>query len=335
MSVDEVLKGLDPAREVRQWPSVPDVDWATVADGPTREPAPARWRRRALLGAVVTSAAAVVGGVVIVQIAGPSAPAYAATPPPLRLQYAGTAPPARDGLLQLAAAVESAPAGTRPAGRYSFVQVGQWSLDLSSGEGRTEVAVVPQVISTWRAIDGSGKVATVTLNSADVGEQPDVQGLIAAAASGKTEVNAYAPGQLAAVVAEPVPTDVDALKRALYAHQPRVNGPESALRAVADLYRTTEVDQSVRVAALRFLARTDGVLLRGTVTDRLGRPGLAVSVDSEDDGTRDLLVFDRRTGLLLAHESMFLRRPERLPVKVPAVFAYVLYLDQDRRDRTT
>ncbi|MEU5565501.1 hypothetical protein [Micromonospora musae] len=107
------------------------------------------------------------------------------------------------------------------------------------------------------------------------------------------------------------------------------------MRAVADLYRNNAVDRDVRVAALRFLARADGLLLRGTVTDRLGRPGLGVSVDDSDKGTRDLLVIDRRTGLLLAHESMFLRRPERLPVKVPTVFGYVLYLDQDRRDHTS
>ncbi|MEU4552755.1 CU044_5270 family protein [Micromonospora violae] len=283
---------------------------------------------------MVASAAAVVGGMVIVQVTGPSAPVYAATPPPLQLQYAGAAPPARDELLRLAAAIESAPAGAPSAGRFSFVQVGQWSLDFSSGRGRTEVAMVPQLISTWRATDGSGKVATVSLDRADVGERPDVQGLIAAAARGNAEVDTYAAGQMGAVVAEPVPTDVDALERALYAHQPRSNGPQSAVRAVADLYRNNAVDQDVRVAALRYLARADGVLLRGTVTDRIGRPGLAVSVDS-DKGTRDLLVIDRRTGLLLAYESMFLRRPERLPVKVPAVFVYVLYLDQDRRDKTS
>ncbi|TDC37668.1 hypothetical protein E1211_09745 [Micromonospora sp. 15K316] len=288
-----------------------------------------------MVGAVVTSAAAVAGGLIIVQVTGPSAPVYAATPPPLQLQYADAAPPARDELLRLAAAIESTPAGARPTGRFSFVRVGQWSLDFSSGRGRTEVGMVPQLISTWRAADGSGKVATVTLDRAGVADAPDVQGLVDAAARGEAEVDAYAPGQMGAVVAEPVPTDVDALERALYAHQPRSNGPQSAVRAVADLYRNNTVDQDVRVAALRFLARADGVFLRGTVTDRLGRPGLGVSVDDPDKGTRDLLVIDRRTGLLLAHESMFLRRPEQLPVKIPAVFGYVLYLDQDRRDNTS
>jgi hypothetical protein len=178
-------------------------------------------------------------------------------------------------------------------------------------------------------------VSTVNLGRSDLRQRPNAEDLVAAAVRGVPDADIYGAGELAAVVADPVPTDVNALEKALYAHQPRVNGPKSAVRAVADLYRTTEVDWGVRVAALRFLARTDGVLLRGTVTDRLGRQGLAVSVDSDNGGTRDLLVFDQRTGLLLAYESMFLRRPERLPVRVPAVFAYVLYLDQDRRADTT
>ncbi|MEV4497754.1 CU044_5270 family protein [Micromonospora arborensis] len=330
-----MLRRLDPARDVPQWPPAPAVDWAAVAGAPVPDRGRRRWRRRALLGAVATSAATLVAGVVAVQVTGPSAPVYAATPAPLPVQYSGEAPSARDALLTLAAALEAAPASPRPTGRFSFAQVGQWALDMSAGKGSTEVAVVAQVISTWRAIDGSGKVATVNLDRSDLEQRPDAEALVAAAARGVPEVNTYGTGELAAVIADPVPTDVNALEQALYAHQPRVNGPKSAVRAVADLYRTTEVSRDVRIAALRFLARADGVLLRGTVTDRLGRQGLAVSVDSDNGGTRDLLVFDQRTGLLLAYESMFLRRPERLPVRVPAVFAYVLYLDQDRRADTT
>ncbi|GAB2956860.1 hypothetical protein GCM10027280_51980 [Micromonospora polyrhachis] len=331
---ENVLRGLDPARAVQEWPPVPRVEWAAVAGGPAPDRG-RRWKRRALFGAMATSAAALVAGVVVVQVADSSTPAYAATPEPLQVQYSGDAPMARDALLRLAAALEAAPAPAQSVGRFSFVRVGQWSLDMSFSKGSTDVAMVPQVISTWRAADGSGKVATVNLDRSDLEQRPDAEGLLAAAAGSVPDVNTYGPGELAAVVADPVPTDANALEQALYAHQPRVNGAKSAVRAVADLYRTTEVDQNVRVAVLRFLARTDGVLLRGAVTDRLSRHGLAVSVDSDNGGTRDILVFDQRTGLLLAYESMFLRRPERLPVRVPAVHAYVLYLDQDRRADTT
>ncbi len=333
MKIDkDMIKQLDLARNVDDWPAAPHVDWSTVARDPSPASIRSQWTRRAVLGAAATSATAIAGAL-IVQVAGPARPVFAATPPPLQLQYDKDAPAARDALLKLASAVQAGPAvNEQRSGRFSFVRVGQWSLDMSSSaKERTTVAVVPQVISTWRATDGSGKVVTASLHRSDIGDKPDAQALMAAASRGETQVSTYAAGQLAAVIADPIPHDVDALAKALYAHQPQDKGAQSAVRAIADLYRAAAVDRDVRVAALRFLARTDGVLLRGEVTDRLGRRGLAVSVDSNDGGTRDLLVFDQRTGWLLAYESMFLKRPEKLPVKVPVVFSYVLYLEQDRR----
>lgn len=193
------------------------------------------------------------------------------------------------------------------------------------------VAVAPQVISTWRASDGSGKVVTVSLDRLAVDDRPDAHALMTAAAQAGGESQTFGPGELAAVVDGAIPQDVDGLAAALYAHQPREKGGQSAVRAVADLYRTTSVDRQTRITALKFLASTNGVLLRGEVTDRLGRSGLAVSVDSTDGSTRDLLVFDQSSGWLLAYESMLLKKPAKLPVKAPAVFSYLLYLEQGRR----
>ncbi|SCL45588.1 CU044_5270 family protein [Micromonospora peucetia] len=337
MKIDKnMLKQVDPARDVDDWPVAPHVDWSAMARNSPPASIRRQWTRRAVLGAVAASATAIAGALVV-QVVGPAKPVLAVTPPPLHLQYDKDAPAASDALLKLASAVQAGPAvNEQRSGRFSFVRVGQWSLDMSSSaKDGTAVAVVPQVISTWRALDGSGKVVTASLHRSDVGDKPDAQALMTAATRGGTQVSTYAAGQLAAVIADPIPHDVDALAKALYAHQPQDKGAQSAVRAIADLYRAAAVDRDVRVAALRFLARTDGVLLRGEITDRLGRRGLAVSVDSKTGETRDLLVFDQRTGLLLAHESMFLKRPEKLPVKVPAVFSYVLYLEQDRRTDMT
>jgi hypothetical protein len=290
-----------------------------------------------VLGTVAAGVTALAGGTVIAQVAGPAAgpagPVFPATPPPLQLQYDIDAPAARDALLELASAIQAqSPAADLRSGRFSFVQTAQWSLDMSaSTKDGTILEVGPQLISTWRAPDGSGKIVTTTLQRSDIDDQSDVQALVAASAHGRSQVSTYVAGEMAAVVAEPVPHDVDALAKALYARQPHDNGPQSAARAVADLYRASAVDREVRVAALGFLARTDGILLRGEVTDRLGRRGLAVSVDSNDGGTRDLLVLDQRTGWLLAYESMLLSPPGKLPVRAPAVFSYKLYLEQDRR----
>ncbi|MFY1623639.1 CU044_5270 family protein [Micromonospora sp. WMMD723] len=327
------LSDLDPARDIDVWPAAPHIDWPAESTGSSR-PSP-RWgmTRRPLLSATVAGAIVLGAGVVATQLVGPTDSALAATPAPLHMQYDQKAPSAHGALLDLASVVSGrAVADEQRAGRFSFVQVGQWSLNLSSSRrDGTSVAVVPQVVSTWRAADGSGKVITVSLDPSEVGAQPTARTLVAAAEHKSGEIDVYSAGQLASVVTEPVPHDVNALAAALYAHQPRENGPQSAVRAVADLYRTTTVDRQVRIAVLQFLASTDGVLLRGQVTDRLGRQGMAVSVDSSNGSTRDLLVFDQDSGWLLAYESIFLKRPSRLPVKVPAVFSYVLFLEQERR----
>ena len=335
----ELLKDLDPVRDITDWPSTPQIDWAAMQGGPALDGAGRRtaqlgrrWRRRAALGAVAVGVAACVTGAVIVQVTGAPASVFAATPPPLRLQYDTGAPAARDTLLRLAASVEkqAEPAPPR-SGPVSFVQVAQWSLDFSSGESGTTAAILPQVISVWRAADGSGKRATVTLGPSDLDELPDAPTLLAVATRRTPTAETYAAGQLAFSLTEPTPGN---LAQVLYGHQPLEDPAVSTARGIADLYRWAAVDRDVRVAALRLLARTDKVLLRGTVTDRLGREGIAVSVDSQDHGTRDLLIFDQHTGWLLAYESIFLRKPEKLPVQVPAVFSYVLYLAQDRRPDT-
>jgi hypothetical protein len=330
----EVLKRLDPAREVAQWPPRPVPSWSALAADQEASPLAAprsRRPRRVLLAASLTGVVAAIGGVVAVQVTGPQTPASAATPPPLRLQYPTDAGPADKALTAMADELQAGPPQQIPTGTFSFVRVAQWSLDMTSGDDATQVAIVPQLTELWRAADGSGKISKVTLDAQDVATPPDAAALNTLAAQRVPQVETYPAGGLASVVPDPLPRTVEGLEKVLYAHQPRVNGPKSAVRAVADLYRDSAVDLDVRIAALRVLAGTKGVLYRGVVTDRLGRSGIAVSVDSDNGGTRDLLVFDPRTGLLLGYESMFLRRPANLPVRVPAVFSYVLYLDQDRR----
>lgn len=323
----EILKRLDPARIITEWPAAPQADYVAAPDGLPPERGQPWQRRRVIIGSVLTSLGAAAVGVVVVLTSGPSAPVYAATPVPLRLEYGTDAPSARDALLRLAAVVEAGPASEEQVGRPSFARVGQWSLDLSSGRGITDLAVVPQVITTWTAPDGSGKIETVTLDQSEVGQRPNVSAVLEAARSGQAKIDRYSARDLKPIVIDPAFVDEDALETAIYAHQPRINGPQSAIRGVADLYRSTAASRDVRVAALRLLARNEGLLLRGAVTDRLGRRGLGVSVDSSEHGSRDLIVFDQKTGWLLAYESMLLRRPEKVPVRVPAVFSYVLYLD--------
>jgi hypothetical protein len=65
----------------------------------------------------------------------------------------------------------------------------------------------------------------------------------------------------------------------------------------------------------------------GTVTDRAGRPGLAISLDSSYSGllTRYTLIFDRN-GKLLGEEETLIGNPGKLNVCSPSVIGYTTFL---------
>ncbi len=113
--------------------------------------------------------------------------------------------------------------------------------------------------------------------------------------------------------------------------QPFLMGPQAAIRAVADVYAWHHPDRDLRAALLRVLCDTDGLLWQGNTVDRAGRSGVAISVDSDNGGTRDIAVFDEHTGRLLAHQTTRLRNPAGLSGPTPSLVRYVLYLETGRR----
>jgi hypothetical protein len=98
------------------------------------------------------------------------------------------------------------------------------------------------------------------------------------------------------------------------------------LRSVIDLYKEHALDPAQRAAAIRVLADTSGLVYRGLVLDRKGRPGIAVSVDSDGGNLREVAVFDEATGQLLSYEQVTLLKEPGPGVRPPAVIAFVLYL---------
>ena len=173
----------------------------------------------------------------------------------------------------------------------------------------------------WRAADGSGRVTVI---------RPPGQRHGPPAGS-----IAYGPGGLAGVVPEPM--TVEAPIRATRLEAIRRTGPQAVFRAVADVYAWHHPDSRARATLLRLLCNADGldgpgaVTGRGPVTDRAGRAGLAVSVDSDHGATRDTVIVDPGTGLLLAHETVRMRNPAGLAVATPTLVSYTLYLDRGRR----
>jgi hypothetical protein len=79
------------------------------------------------------------------------------------------------------------------------------------------------------------------------------------------------------------------------------------------------------------LSDLDGLIWQGPVTDRAGRLGVAVTMDSDHGGTRDTLIFDPYTGRLLAYDLTYLRNPPGYHGPTPRSVSYTLYLDHGRR----
>jgi hypothetical protein len=123
-----------------------------------------------------------------------------------------------------------------------------------------------------------------------------------------------------------LPTDPGLLWAQFNRIQPEENGPQSALRAWSDLNAWFSPNRAQRIAALTVFSDTDALTWHGATHDRAGRPGIALSVTSDNGGTRDLLILDPRTGELLAYELTALRDPGALGITQPTVLDYHLFL---------
>lgn len=109
----------------------------------------------------------------------------------------------------------------------------------------------------------------------------------------------------------------------------RHTGTAARVRAVAELNAWHHTNRAARRAVLLVLADVGRLVHRGAVA---GYPGaLAVSVDTGD--WRDILVLDRRTGVVLAYEQVLLRNGQPLDVRTPYMNARTAYTDRGRAPR--
>lgn len=293
----------------------------------------ARSSRWALPAAVGTSVAAVAalsavgggmltsGGSVDEPPAMVPASAPAGPPSPLALPAVGDPPAARPHLAALAKVTRRAPAGPG-AGAYTYVHVQTWAAGQS--RGARPIATDERL---WWAADRSGRLEASALSQPPPVPVPAAPGQ----STSDTSITTYEPGKVPVVVDAPS-AQAPLLAFQLADRHPLKEGPRGVLRAVADLYRSHHLDPAQRAAALQVLADTDGVDYRGTVVDRSGRSGVAVSVDSDGGATRDVAVFDPGAGRLLSYERVALVGAATSPSRSPALVAYVLYLSSGRTE---
>jgi hypothetical protein len=303
----EVAAETDPWR--RSTPPLPD---------PARLLARARASSRAhrvvdrrAIAAVTGAFAFVLAGTVGVVWLGrdhtPAPPAPAGVPALLRVEFPDSTTPARSMLRALGqtAAAQSDPAAT---GKYAAIRVQIWSADTTpSPPVSTQDGVIDERL--WWAADGSGRRVQAAVPPAN----------------GTAQTLNYGPGELSVAIAEPA-DQVEILAGQMHAYD-QSPGPRSLVTTAAELFRWHPLGAAQRAALIQVLADTDGLIDRGEVTDRAGRHGRAVSVDTTAAGSsiRDILVFDPATGRLLDYEQIL--QPGS---KSPILLSYTLFLEATR-----
>jgi len=243
---------------------------------------------------------------------------------PAMLKLSDQAVEARERLRALHAAV-AAQHDEPPQATYTLVHTRTWSCDLTTG-GSPTLGPARDETLYWRADLAGRRIlitlpadATATLTTSDV----LAVGSIAPPLD-------YPPGETPISINVPS-TRPEILGGQLTAHDP-ARTPQSILRGVAEIYRVHALSAAQRAAIVQVLADTDGLVERGLVTDRAGRTGLAITVDSIDAGgtQRDLLILDPTTGGLLEYEQILLSKPHRVDIAVPAVVAFDIFLSATR-----
>ena len=305
----QLLRGSDPVPvEVTTGTAGDPIGRATltrILAIPRNQPPPGlRPRRGWRLAAVVATGAVVLLAVTFILVPhGGGGSAYAMTPPLLQYQTTAAAPSGQVLLRQLAVLAERQP--PKPAGRYDYGKTRGWYLDFRVARGSTTGQLDPTFRQQWTAPDGSGRLQETR--------------------SGRTTLNDnFAAGGLAGP--QEWPTDPASLRAELAKSHPNY-GTFEWFTAVGDVWNVQVVSPRLQAGLLRMLADERQLTNAGTVTDRIGRTGVAVSTESRNSGlnTRYTLIFDPNSGMLLDFEQVLLEAG-KLPVKVPATSSYTVWV---------
>jgi hypothetical protein len=264
------------------------------------------------------------------------------------------ADPAAAAALNHAADIAAAqPEAAGDGYRYTKSE-GAYLSGIGGGPGRPNGvwALVPVSREIWIKPDGSGRLverrgeaiwfgstdeaAWVAAGSPDLGAEAFSDTRFGPTPPGAEPGAPQAwPGSLYYEDVDALPTDVDALRELIRARAAANGGGATDLEMftiVGDLLRETVATPKVRAALYRVAASLGGVELIGSVTDRAGRTGTAVSLTGDRSGAgrvRRVLIFDRETSMLLAEEDILLDKVDWLDGEPPVVIGYNTYLTSE------
>jgi len=235
---------------------------------------------------------------------------------PVAYEVTTDPPPAAAYLKALAARLSDAPY-EHHSGRYAYHDERIWGDPvLSDASGRYRVAYAERV-RTWLAADGGGRQIT----SDAVAQYPDAQSRSYWASRQLEPPFGQGTTDLPPLGLSPLPHDRAGLAASL-----RVDAGAGAVpKELSTIYSRYAIPKAVRADILRIVADLDGFVWRGAVTDRIGRPGIAVTLDDRGHDQQHLLIFQPATGELMAYELTSTLAPVR-------VGAYQLIAATDRTD---
>ncbi|MGW4461520.1 CU044_5270 family protein [Micromonospora sp. NPDC004704] len=289
---------------------------AEAAPAPVGDRRATRPTRRLVLSAGAVVALAAAGTVVytsddrIVQVPnivdrpGEAGPGSATAPGsrvlvPIAYQFAESTTPAAAELRALAGRLEDAPY-ENSTGRYAYHSSKSWG-DPLMGKGPYVMGMVSE-LKIWQAADGSGKQIRTELDPEFPDEASRDYWTRNPPQPNKKFPEAGGADSLPPIEIPPLPADRAGLSDLLKVE----HGAGAVSKETMTVYGRYVVPRRIRAEILRVLADVPGFLWRGEVTDRVGRPGLAITFDDRVHDQQHLLIFNRRTGELTAHELVLL-----------------------------
>lgn len=321
--IDEAIRRADPARSVRDDRSEAEKTAAlhritSTPRVPARVRVASKWPWLAL-----PVAAAAVASLVIVQTLQPVTPAAAATPPMLSVSSISQT---TDEVLDDAIARLQAAPDVEPERRASYEG---WYLQTDVDGTSSVSAISPQRHELAWQEDLSGELTVTAGESYTVtdGSTSPVTDDTAPPAGSTLLEEQYGAGEMPVLFTTPPPTDIDEMRSYLaLATGAPANDSVGYILGARVLLNEWTLGPQHQAALLTILRESGDLEVLGDVTDRLGRPAIALRAASPDQPNFELLaLLSRDSGALIGLEAVYLGGLPELGVDPPCVTEYIAW----------